>query len=252
MADNNYPPDNSFAVRVNRWALGLSRRWLTTLLLVIGLYVGLPFLAPTLMHFDLPGPAKLIYTAYSPLCHQFAFRSFFLFGQQPVYPRAVADVPGLQPLEAFSANVAAATGNNVNLSDWTLDLELTARQFIGDPQMGYKIAICERDVAIYLALFIGGLIYSIPTVRRHLRPVPLWLYILLGVMPIAIDGFSQLFSYAPFSFWPVRETSPEFRVLTGVLFGLMNAWLAFPHLEETARQAKLELEQKFAARANRL
>lgn len=252
MADNNYPPDNSFAVRVNRWALTLSRRWLTTLLIVIGLYVGLPFLAPTLMHFDLTGPAKLIYTAYSPLCHQFAFRSFFLFGAQPAYPRAVADVAGLKPFDAFSSNVFAATGNNVNLSDWSLDLELTARQFIGDSQMGYKIAICERDIAIYLALFLGGLIYSIPAVRRNLRPVPIWLYVLLGVMPIAIDGFSQLFGYAPFSLWAVRETSPELRVLTGALFGLMNAWLAFPHLEETARQAKLELEQKFAARANRI
>src|SRR5258708_1914752 len=96
MANKDYPPDNSFAVRVNRWALGLSRRWLTVLLLVITLYVGLPFVAPTLMHFGLTGPASFLYTAYSPLCHQLAFRSLFLFGQQPVYPRTAANVPVIQ------------------------------------------------------------------------------------------------------------------------------------------------------------
>ena len=72
-------PDSSFAVRANRWALGLSRRWLRWLLLLIGLYVGLPFVAPTLMHFGVTGPARFLYTAYSPMCHQFAFRSWFLF-----------------------------------------------------------------------------------------------------------------------------------------------------------------------------
>src|SRR5450755_4945627 len=97
------PPDDSFAVRANRWALNLSRHRLRWLLLIIGLYVGLPFVAPTLMHFGLTGPANLIYTAYSPLCHQFSFRSWFLFGEQPAYPRAAAGVPGLLPFDAFAS-----------------------------------------------------------------------------------------------------------------------------------------------------
>src|SRR5260221_1201426 len=117
--------------------------------------------------------------------------------------------------------------------------------------MGFKVAICERDIAIYGALFIGGLIYSIPTVRKHLRPVPLWLYVLLGLMPIAIDGFSQLLGYPPFSLWLPRETTPFFRVMTGATFGLMNAWLAFPYLEDTAHQAVVELQRKFARRRER-
>lgn len=251
MADKRYPPDNSFAVRINRWALSLSRHWLRVLLLVITLYVGLPFLAPTLMHFGLTGPANIIYTAYSPLCHQLAFRSFFLYGEQSAYPRTAANVPGLKPFEAYSADVAQVTGSNVNLYDWNLDVQLTSREFRGDPQMGYKVAVCERDVAIYGALLLGGMLYSIPIVRRYLRPVPIWLYLVLGILPIAIDGFSQLLSYPPFNLWPIRETAPFFRVLTGALFGLMNAWLAFPHLEETAHQATLELEEKFAIRASR-
>jgi uncharacterized membrane protein len=245
------PPENSTAVRANRWALSLSRHWLRWVLLVIGLYVALPFVAPTLMHFGLTGPANAIYTAYSPLCHQFAFRSWFLFGEQAAYPRAVAHVDGLQPFDAFTPDVQQATGSKVDLSQWTEDLIYSARAFIGDPKMGYKVALCERDIAIYLTLFIGGLIFSIPYVRQHLRPIPLWLYVVLGIMPIAIDGFSQLLGYPPFNFWPIRETTPFFRTLTGALFGFVNAWLAFPHLEDTAHQAVVEFERKFAIRRQR-
>ncbi len=251
MSEQKYPSDKSFAVRMNRWTLSLSRHWLRVLVIVIGLYAGLPILAPILMHVGLTGPANVIYTAYSPLCHQFAFRSFFLFGEQPAYPRAAANFPGLQPFEAFTSDVQQATGTTVNLSDWTVDFELTAKQFIGDPLMGYKIAICERDIAIYGTLFLVGLIYAIPTVRKHLRPPPLWLYVFLGILPIAIDGFSQLFGYPPFNFWPIRETTPYFRVITGALFGAMNGWLALPYLEATARDTVRELEEKFAARRQR-
>jgi uncharacterized membrane protein len=247
----NPPGDNSLSVRINRWTLGWSRHWLRILLTLIGLYVALPFAAPTLMHFGLTGPAQLLYTVYSPMCHQLAFRSWFLYGPQPAYPRAAANVPGLQPFENFAADVNQGSSQPVNLDSWTQEMFLAARQFVGDERMGYKVAVCERDVSIYGALFLGGLIYAIPVVRRHLRPVPIWLYLLLGIAPIAIDGFSQLFSYPPFNLWPVRETSPFFRALTGALFGFMNAWLAFPYLEASARDMVRELEGKFERRRQR-
>ena len=238
-------PSQSWAIRLNQWTLSLSRHWLRWLLLLIGLYVGLPFVAPTLMHFGLTGPARLLYTAYSPMCHQFAFRSWFLYGEQPAYPRAEANVPGLQPFDAFSADVNVGLAQPVDLSQWTAQLQFLARDFVGDPRMGYKVALCERDVAIYGALFIGGLIYSIPYIRRRLRPVPLWLYVLLGIVPIGLDGFSQLLGYPPFNLWPMRETSPLLRTITGALFGLMNAWLALPYLEASARDVVIEIEDKF-------
>ena len=55
-------------------------------------YVGLPLLAPSLMKLGAELPANIIYRMYKPLCHQFAFRSFFLFGEQPFYPLAEAGV----------------------------------------------------------------------------------------------------------------------------------------------------------------
>ena len=240
------------AVRANRWVLNLSRHYLRWVLLLIGIYVGLPFLAPTLMHFGLTLPANVIYTAYSPLCHQFAFRSWFLFGEQPAYPRTQANVPGLKPLEAYQSEVSAAYGHSVDLSQWSVDTELAARNFLGTPRMGYKVALCERDIAIYGALFTCGVIYAIPYVRRRLRGVPLWLYAFLGLGPIGLDGFSQLLGYPPFSLWPARETTPFFRTLTGITFGLMNAWLAFPYLEASARDTVKAIEEKFARREERI
>ena len=62
--------------------------------------------------------------------------------------------------------------------------------------------------------------------------------------PIGIDGLSQLLGYPPFNFWPARETLPAFRIVTGVLFGLMNAWLGLPYLELSMRETREQIESK--------
>ncbi len=249
-------------LRLNIWLLKLSRRWLRVALVLIGLYAGLPWVAPTLMHFGLEGPAHLLYFAYGPFCHQFAFRSFFLFGEQPEYPRAISGTM-LKPYEDYIANSPQfdqALSNwigqpgrsyfqSVNEFDpyvWSFELQFASKDFFGDPQMGYKVAICERDISMYSAIFIGGLLYTLPVVRRRLRPVPIWLYLILGIFPIGIDGFSQLLGYPPFSLWAPRETSPAFRIVTGTLFGLMNAWLAFPYLQLSFEDTRARLEDKLA------
>jgi len=254
-------PGRRNRIRLNVWLLKLSRHWLRVALLIIGLYAGLPWVAPTLMHFGLDEPAHVIYFLYGPFCHQFAFRSFFLFGEQADYPRAISGTTQI-PYETAIANSPefkqalsnyvgrpGSTFPSVDQFDpyvWSFELQFASKDFFGDPQMGYKLAICERDIAIYSALFLGGLIFAIPVVRKRLRPVPIWLYIFLGVMPIAIDGFSQLFGYPPFNLWAPRETLPIFRVVTGALFGIMNAWLAFPYLELSFRDTRRELEAKLA------
>ena len=109
--------------------------------------------------------------------------------------------------------------------------QFAARHFIGDETVGYKTSLCARDLAIYTMMFVGGLIYW--RFRRRIRPLPFLLYVFVGLGPIGLDGFSQLMSYPPFEFWPVRETIPLFRVVTGGLFGLMSAWLGFPHIERS-------------------
>lgn len=245
------------AVRANVWLLRLSRRWLRVALTLLGIYVFLPFAAPTLMQAGLTGPANVLYTIYSPFCHQFAFRTFFLYGEQPFYPRSIVDsaVPaGITPYEAYIVESPAFAqalapyvgGQPFDPYEFSPALQFASRAFTGDETMGYKMTLCARDISIYLAMFVGGLIYSIPVVRRRLRPAPILLYVLLGLGPIGLDGFSQLLGYPPFNLWPQRETGPYFRVLTGVTFGLMNVWLGFPYLEMSMQETREQISAKLA------
>lgn len=240
---NKTDKTKSTGYRLNALLYRFTKNWLQIFLVILGTYAILPWLAPTLMNVGLEAPARVIYTVYKPMCHQLAFRSVFLGGEQTFYPREIVGT-NLTPYEAYAADIDALPSPD-SPTDFDPAFWLPARQFLGNEQMGYKTAICARDVAIYMAMFIGGLIYMIPAVRRRLRPIPLWMYVIAGVGPIGLDGFSQLLSYEPFNFWAVRETAPFFRVATGAMFGLMNAWLAFPYIERAFYDTRVELIEKF-------
>ena len=129
-----------------------SKHWLAVLNTIIAIYVALPILAPVLMNVGATGPARVIYTMYSPMCHQMASRSFFLFGEQVAYPRELAGTD-LTPLETYASSLPEFA--NVEQGNWA-EFFLAARQFVGNEQMGYKMALCERDIAIYGFVLIGG------------------------------------------------------------------------------------------------
>jgi uncharacterized membrane protein len=239
MSSTNNAEELRKAMRTNRLVLRLSRHWLTLVLAFLLVYTGLSLTAPVLMEAGYEGAARVIYTIYGPMCHQFAFRSWFLFGDQVTYPRAVSG-SGLTSFEVYAAQDPHFEG--IDLFEWSGDLQIAARSFRGNEQMGYKTALCERDVAIYGMMLIAGVLFA--GVRRWLRPAPLWLYLILGLMPMGLDGFSQMLSYPPFEYWPVRETLPPFRVVTGALFGIMNVWLAFPYLERSMRETIDVMEER--------
>lgn len=219
----------------------ISKHYLALLNLLMFIYVGLPFLAPTLMKINATVPARIIYTIYSPLCHQFGFRSFFLFGEQPYYPLKEAGMTGIKTFDQI-------TGLQ-DLSNPYSPSRLGARQFIGDSTVGFKVALCERDVAIYGAIVIFGLIYGLT--KRKLPPLNWMLWILLGLGPIGLDGFSQLFSQFNWTwlatYLPYRESTPFLRVFTGFVFGFMTAWFAYPNIEESMQETRQFFIKKFAA-----
>lgn len=250
-------------IAVEAAVLWIARRWLWIVMIVLAIYISLPWLAPMLANAGLSGPADLIYTLYSPFCHQFAFRSPFLFGEQAFYPRAAADT-GYAAFEDYAVQSAAFQEqyrywsqvyagsppqtplDTDDLQGFSVAQQFAARHFIGDESFGYKTSLCARDLAIYTLIFVGGLIYW--RFRWRIRPIPFVLFLFVGLGPIGIDGFSQLLSYPPFELWPVRETAPHFRLVTGGLFGLMSAWLGFPHIERSMQDIIERLEYRRAMR----
>jgi uncharacterized membrane protein len=223
--------------RVSFW---IARRYLLMLNLFMLVYVGLPFLAPALMKLGAETPARIIYRIYKPLCHQFGFRSFFLFGEQPFYPLAEAGLTGYKTFEE-------ATGIT-GLSDPYSMARFEARNYIGDETVGYKVALCERDIAIYIALLAFGVLFG--ATGRRIQSLHWLLWLVIGIGPIGLDGFSQLFSQFNWdwlaSVVPYRESTPFLRTFTGALFGFATAWFAYPNLEESMSETRNYYIKKFA------
>jgi len=226
---------------VDRTMHWVSRHYLALLNMMMLLYFGLPILAPVLMNAGLKTPANVIYTIYKPLCHQFAFRSFFLFGEQAYYPLAEAGIPGVKTFEEASGIA--------NIHNPTSFARVEARNFVGNESVGYKMALCERDMAIYSSIFLFGLIYA--ATGRRLKPLHWMAWMLIGIAPIGLDGFSQLFSQMEWSWLasliPYRESTPILRVITGALFGFATAWFAYPYMEESMAESRQFFIKKFAS-----
>jgi uncharacterized membrane protein len=216
----------TLVIAADRFIFWLSKRWLAVFNTLAFLYVGLPFLAPTLMHLGAEGAGSLIYTIYRPLCHQLPQRSFFLFGPQLTYR-----LPELMEMAGD-----AVTGPFSN-------------SFVGNQVVGYKVAFCQRDVAIYGAIFLFGLFFGVLRQRWNVRPLRWWAYILLGLVPMGLDGGYQLLSYAlPLVFPRISlqpyETTPLMRVLTGMLFGWATVWLAYPYVQESMDDVRASLQRR--------
>ena len=200
-------PRSAFADGVDRLINGIARHWLAIFNTAWALYFLLPLAAPLFMQVGLVTPARVIYGLYSFTCHQLPDHSYFLFGSNPV--------PLIPDLEANGMGEG-------------LDL-LQRRQFIGNPELGYKTAICQRDLAIYGAVLAAGLLYALvrPKGDKGMRQLPLWLF-LIFLIPIGVDGLTQLVG--------LRESNWELRTLTGALFGAVAVWFAYPYVDDAMQE----------------
>jgi len=221
--------------KADRFTLWLSRHWLAAFNIFTLIYVGLPFLAPVFMERGMEAPAALIYRLYGAVCHQFAFRSFFLFGEQPYYPRQEAAIPNVLTYQ----QTTGLLGDDL----WA------ARAFIGNKIVGFKVALCERDVSIYAGILLFGLLFGIT--HQKMKGIPWFIWVPLGLLPIALDGFSQLLSQPPLSLLPYRESTPFLRVITGWLFGFFTAWYGYPIAEASMRDSRDYLMAKLRRINNR-
>ncbi len=208
---------------IDRVAVFISKHWLAVANVSMFVFVVLPVLAPILMQVGLTGPANVIYTGYHLTCHELAYRTYFFFGKQPVYT--------IDQLSAMFGH----PGSDVFY--WG--------EFIGNSEMGYKMAWCERDAAIYTSILLAGLIYAF--IRPRLRAMD-WRVYLLVILPMAIDGFWQLFTSPEYfmTFLPLHESDWLLRSITGVLFGVGSAWLIYPHVQQAMQEIQEQASAQYA------
>jgi uncharacterized membrane protein len=234
----------ALAVWLQKRTLGLSRHWLAWANLGWGMLFGLPWLAPILMEAGASWPGRAIYTIYSFLCHQFANRSFFLFGPKSMYSYS----------ELQSVAPDAAT--------W-----LGLRAFIGSAEVGYKVAWSDRMVSLYGGVLLGGLLFAL--FRRYVKP-PRGRTLVLMIAPIILDGtthwISDLagvgrgFRYTnawlgtltgnalPQSFYvgnALGSFNSWMRLITGLLFGLAMVWLTYPFIADYFQEIRQTLEARY-------
>jgi uncharacterized membrane protein len=226
----------------DRFILAGARHWLLVINFLFGAYSLTPWLAPVLMHTGHARAAGLIYTFYSTQCHQLPERSYFLFGQKASY--------SLSEVQAAFQN----TNNPAIL-----------RQFIGNPDMGWKVAWSDRMVSMYTTIFAAGLLFAL--VRRRLKPLSLVSFGAL-VLPMIADGGSHALSdlagigrgFRDGNAWLAALTGQVFpawfyagdtlgsfnssmRLITGILFGVACVWLAYPYIEQSMSEMRVRLEE---------
>ena len=183
------------------------------------IFISISFLAPLFLKVGLSFPAKVIYWLDSFFCHQLPFRSWFFFGDQPYYPLASAGIKNVIPFENYFQPAAMDFG--------------LIRYIAGNSAAGYKMAICQRDIAMYFSLWIFGIVFILKD--RKIKKLPLWIWFVFGVIPLGIDGGLQYLGNLNLSILRsiAHESTPLMRTITGSLFGLFTGWYIFPSLEKT-------------------
>src|ERR687885_138723 len=161
------PRTRSMIRTIDQVVASFARRWLLYVNIFLFIFMALPFLAPVLLEYGYEGPARALYSAYSLTCHQLAYRTWFFFGAQPSY-------------------TVAQLQQYLGVDNPASDL-LFWRAFLGNTTVGYKMAYCERNTAIYTSIFLASFVFAIVSgvSRRHIKPLNWKWYLLVCIAPIA-------------------------------------------------------------------
>lgn len=239
------PADGATTAQLNRAVYWLSRHWLLAFIIFWAAFNLLPWLAPVFMEAGWEAGGRAIYTAYTFLCHQLPQRSFFLFGERPMYE--------LSEIQAVWQNT---------------DNPLLLRQFIGNPDIGWKVAWSDRMVSLYTGILLWAVVLG--PWRRRLPRLPLWGFVLLA-LPMVIDGGTHMLSdmlggigggFRYDNAWLASLTNHTFapafyagdslgsfnswlRLITGLLFSLGAVWFLLPALVSAFGNTADTIEEKF-------
>jgi len=236
---------NPWAVATLRLAYRFQRNWFAIFLILTGAFVAGAWSAPVLMSAGWTGAGKGVYTVYSFFCHQLPQRSFFVLGPSP----------------SLSLEEVRSIWSDTN------DPSIL-RQFVGNEQVGYKVAWSDRMVSMYTSIPLAALLWW--PFRRRLHPFSVWTFLLL-ILPMTVDGLTHVVSdlagigegFRDTNVWLAALTGRSFpssfyagdalgsfnswmRLITGVFFGIGLVGLAFPHLHSSFADSAEQIENKFA------
>jgi uncharacterized membrane protein len=194
---------------------------ITEIMLVFLLFYAItPFLSPVLFSMNPDSVvAKNIQNIYTLFCHQRPQSSLFLFGgenSQHFYTLEELKELSFVPKDSLVSSGAGYWGNE---------------------EIGYKVAYCIRDIGIYSALSLIGLLLVIfMNVKKKIVKVH-WSVILFLMLPMALDGIFQFFvMFFDISWIPEAYLlSMIKKLITGALFGIGGALLIFPNLKDASR-----------------
>lgn len=182
-------PASRSTARAKWFANVVHRHWLFLLSVSLGIWIGLPWLAPIFMQSGWHRAALWIYATYGLFCHQLPQRSWFLFG--PHFTPSLTEI-------------LAASGGGTDF--------LALRQFLGTPELGWKVAWSDRMISFYGGWFLFVLLYTL--VRRRTHGLA-WQIAALLILPLAMDGITHMVS----DLWGVtagfRQNNTWLAVLTG-------------------------------------
>lgn len=221
--------------KMNSIVASSTPKWWVIFILGYGAFVFLPFLAPVMMHWNLQGLGKSIYFLYSFVCHQLPERSLFFFGPKVMYSLG---------------EIQAAWQKTEN--------PLILRQFIGNPEMGWKVAWSDRMVSMYGGVWVAGVLWGL--LKKYVPGFSIWSFIGLA-LPMALDGTTHLISdlsglsegfrytnhwlvvltqnYFPVSFYAgdgLGSFNSSARWISGILFAVGLVWWVFPYIGESFEQ----------------
>ena len=183
-------------------------------------YLGMAVLPAFLMAEGKPNAGELVYRGFHFLCHQYPWRSWFIGGKQACYPLISSGQDDVLTFEE-------ASGLPVS--------EISPRRFYGTAEMGYKMAVCQRDTAIYGAMAVFSLLFFLS--RNRLARIDWRLWLIFGVLPMGIDGGWQMAAHV-LPGMTFRESTPLLRTITGALFGFLTCWYLLPGLERTLNEGE--------------
>jgi uncharacterized membrane protein len=190
--------------------VGKNLHWIITIFLI--LYVVVPILSPIFLEIGWTKAGWTIQNIYRFLCHQRPERSYFLFGEKLTYT-----------IEELREQGYRGT--------------VLGYDFIGNKEIGYKMAFCSRDLFMYSATALSGLFIALYHKRIHVS----WWILALLLTPMIIDGTIQLVSeinYFNNNFFldsPFYLSNNLTRAITGALFGLGTGLFMFSELKAAIR-----------------